>query len=69
MARDGAVAEARMSFGLRVGECLDEDLEDMACCGWVYVVDMYDDGLVICMMRYKDRIPNSRRSRCVEEAM
>lgn len=68
MARDGAVAEARMSFGLRVGECLDEDLEDMAC-GWVYVIDMYDDGLVICMMRYKDRIPNSRRCMCVQEAM
>ncbi len=50
MASDGAVAEARMSFGLRVGECLDEDLEDMAGCVWVYAVDMYDDGLVICTM-------------------
>lgn len=30
MASEGAVAAARMSFGLRVGDCLDEeDLEDI----------------------------------------
>lgn len=52
MASEGAVAAARMNFGLRVGECLDDELEDMA--GYVGMQLSFE--VAVCTTKWRSRM-------------
>lgn len=58
MASEGAVAVARISFGLRVGECLDEELEDMA---WV-LLRRSNDGQIVDLYEVVGLVSYDRKS-------